>query len=45
MRKYINCKRPTENIKEKGSELLINKNITLSNTPLINYNKIFIYCG
>ena len=41
--KYINYKRPIENIKEKGPELLINKDITLSDTPFINYNEIFIY--
>ena len=43
MRKYINRKRLTENIKEKGPELLVNKNIILNNTPPINYNEIFIY--
>ena len=43
VRKYINYKRPTENIKEKGPELLVNENIILINTPPINYNNIFTY--
>ena len=43
MCKYINYKKLIESIKEKGPELLINKNIILNNTLFINYNKIFIY--
>ena len=43
--KYINYKKPTEGIKEKGPELPVNKNIILNNIPPINYNQIFIYCG
>ena len=41
--KYTNYKKSTEGTKEKGLELLINKNIILSDTLPINYNKIFIY--
>ena len=41
--KYINYKRLTENIKEKGLELLINKDIILINTPLTNRSERFIY--
>ena len=44
-RKYINYKRLIKSIKEKGPELLVDKNITLNNTPPINCSEIFIYCG
>ena len=41
--KYINYKKLIKNIKEKGPELPVNKNIILINTPPTSRNEIFIY--
>ena len=41
--KYINYKKLSESIKEKGLKLPVNKDIILTNTPPPGRNKIFTY--